>query len=507
MDKYEPIIHKKKMNFLLGTLLMVVTFSLSSCNLSQLPKEVNYFVGSKGMEMMFLETSPPKEVYENATFPITIYVENRGAFNVAEDKYAIMSISFDPFYVELFNMQTSSAVTVGKNSVILKGIQLNGKSRYNPSGVETFLSFPNFRAKSVMGQREQPFTQISSTLCYPYATTLSQMVCIDLNIYGENQRTQACKQANSALSDQGAPVAITMVEAENQPVGNNVVRPVFTVHVQNKGSGTVLTPYDNPAEMDRVCTFQDLYREDFNTIQVTATLSNDKELICTPNPVRLFNNEGFTRCQVSDEDLIMGYQNYQTPLTINLSYIYLTSISRRIDIKRLNEYGQMLNTNQSTLSYEIQPGVIRCDYCGSNPGAAGCQPEQTTAKTINWQRGFACQCSFTTCSSLYHDGLCVPFPNYCPGASYCCFIACTAGQIRSPADGKCYNKCQRCTDTTRDCACGTGTDPNNYLIMESGRYCCPLTKQTFDTKAECLVTGVCPTTASTTTTTTTTTTG
>jgi hypothetical protein len=325
------------------------------------------------------------------------------------------------------------------------------------------------------------------------------MVCIDLNIYGENQRKQICTQANTAFSDQGAPVAITLIEAENQPVGNNMVRPVFTIHVQNKGSGTVLTPYDNPAEMDRVCSFQDLYREDFNTVQVRAILSNDRELICTPNPLRLFNNEGFTRCQVSDEGLILGYQNYQTPLTVTLSYIYLTSISKRINIKRLNLYGEILNTNGSLSPYEVQPGIIRCDYCAGSPGAAGCQPEATNAKPINFQRGFSCQCSFDTCSKLYPDGLCAPFAGYCPGASYCCMIECKSNEIRNPADGKCYPKCIRCYESIRACACGTGADPGNYQIMESNRFCCPVTRQIFNTKAECTSTTpsvACPTTLS-----------
>lgn len=477
-----------KSSLLLSLLIVLSVFLmlfLSSCNYQSVPKEANYFVGTKGLEMAFLETSPPKEVYENATFPVTIYVENRGAFDVTQDNYGILSISFDPFYIELFGIQNGSGVSVTKNSLVLKGIQLKGKSRYSPSGTETFLAFPNFRAKSIMGQREMPYTQISSTLCYPYNTKLSQMVCVDLNIYGENQRKQPCTQKDVSLSDQGAPLAITLLEVENQPVGNNVVRPVFTIHVQNKGSGTVLTPYDNPAEMDRVCSFQDLYREDFNTVRVSAVLSNNKELICTPNPLRLFNNEGFVRCQVKDEDLILGYQNYQTPLTITLSYIYLTSISRRVDIKRLNVYGEILNTNASLLPFEIQPGVIRCDYCAQNSGAAGCQPSAPNAKQIYFQKGFSCQCSFDTCSKLYPDGLCVPFTGYCPGASYCCMIECKSTEIRNPVDGKCYPKCPKCIESTRSCACGTGDDPNNYLIMDSNKYCCTLTKQVFEKKEEC----------------------
>jgi hypothetical protein len=468
-------------------LLVSIAFFLSSCDGNSAPPEINYFQGIKGVEISFLDNSPPKEAYEDSTFPVNLRVENRGAFDIIEEYYGILSLSFDPFYVELFDVSSGGNIEAGKSSLILKGVQLYGKSKYHPSGRETFLSFPNFKAKPITGQREQPTTQISATLCYPYTTTLSQMICVDMNLYGENLRKQSCYQQDLALSDQGAPVAITQVEVENQPAGRDLIRPVFTIHVQNKGSGVVLTPYDNPADMERVCSFKDLYREDFNTIRVEAVLSHSTELVCSPNPIKLFDNQGVTRCQVSDENLILGYQNYQTPLTVTLSYVYLTSLSSKIDIKRLNIYGDIINPEDELLPYETQQGVIRCDYCAKHAGAGECQPQNS--KSIYFQKGFSCQCSFETCSKLYPDGLCVPFPNFCPGATYCCMPACTSSQIRNPGDGKCYSKCSssssNCFETSKSCACGTGTDPNEYAIIESGKFCCPDAKQGFEKQEDC----------------------
>src|SRR4030043_751652 len=464
-------------------LLVIIAFFLSSCDFTPTTKEPNYFQGIKGLEISFLDNSPPKEVYEESTFPVNINVENRGAFDVIDDYYGILSLSFDPFYVELFDVSTGGNLQVGKSSLILKGIQLYGKSKYHPTGRETFLSFPNFKAKPITGQREQPTTQLSATLCYPYKTTPSRMICVDMNIYGENLRTQSCYEQDLALTDQGAPVAITKVEVENQPAGRDLIRPVFTVHVQNMGSGSVLTPYDNPTDLERVCTFQDLYREDFNTINVEALLSHSTRLECSPNPIKLFDNQGTTRCQVSDENLLLGYQNYETPLTVQLSYVYLTSISRKFDVKRLNIYGDIINPEDELLPYEIQPGVIRCDYCAEHAGAGVCQPQ--SSKPIYFQKGFSCQCSFETCSKLYPDGLCVPFPNFCPGASYCCMPACTSSQIRSLTDGKCYSKCLEleCLKTSKSCACGT--EDGGYEIIESSKFCCPDTKQEYDNQEEC----------------------
>lgn len=478
--------------------LLVLTIILSSCDGSYMPrpKDVNYFEGTKGLESAFLEEAPPDEIYENSTFNINLFLENRGAFDVVDENYGIISISFDPFYVDvsdLTELRNADSIDVSKNGIVVKGIQLYGKSKYFPTGSETFLSFPNFKTKGIKGQREQPRTQIFSSLCYPYVTTLSDLVCIDLNIYGQNLRKQVCSQQDLSFADQGAPLAVMRVEVENQPAGSDVVRPVFTIHVRNRGSGSVLSSTYNAADFERVCSFNDLYREDFNTVNIRAILSNTKELVCFPNPIRLFDGEGFTRCKVRDEDLIIGHQNYETPLTVNLSYIYLTSISREIEIKRLSIYGGSSVPSDACLPYQIQVGggcEIKCNYCATHPGAGECQPvsdPQRPGHQILFQKGFACQCSLKECGSLYPNGLCVPQSGFCPGASYCCLPKCKSSEVRLD-DGKCYSKCSTstCSEARQDdCACGSGTESTGYKKVAKGRYCCPKDKGGYADKTSC----------------------
>ncbi|MBW2990444.1 hypothetical protein KY348_01935 [Candidatus Woesearchaeota archaeon] len=465
--------------------LLCISLLLSGC--PRPPTPVNFFEGTHGLEIRFLEHAPPDEIYENSSFNVNFYVENRGARDVVGENHGILSISFDPFYITTNNLGSANNLEISENGIIFRGIQLPGKSMYYPTGTDLVINIPNFETTGITGQREQPTTQIFSSLCYPYTTQFAHLVCVDLNMLGHDARQQVCYQRDLSLTDQGAPVAITQVQVENQPAGGNVVRPVFTIHVQNKGSGNVLSPAINSAEFERVCTFQELYKEDFNTIDIRAFLSGSKELVCTPNPIRLFEGQGFSRCSMDDSDLTVAHQNYETPLTINLSYVYLTSISKEIKIKRLNVYGDITSPEDEILTYEVQPGVTRCEYCTNNRGGiAGsipCQPPN--AYKIEYQEGFDCKCSFRTCEKLYPKGLCVPFSYFCPGASYCCLPECRSSEVR--INGECYPKCSKCpsleSGARRDCACGT--EETGYIVVAEGEFCCPDAMQGYPDKESC----------------------
>jgi hypothetical protein len=474
-------------------LLLIVLLFLSSCDINRGTQSAttNYYVGTGGLEFKFLDQAPQAEVYENSRFVVGFMVENAGASDVTEMNYGILSIGFDPFYIDASELTSASDVQGGSNSIVFSGIQLVGRSQLNPSGSSTFISFPGFKTRPIMGQIESPSTQLLASLCYPYTTIFSGVVCVDHSLVGQDLRQQVCYQKTLDLSDQGAPVAITRIDVENQPVtsgGESVaVRPVFTIYVQNKGTGSVLSPVVGSANLDRVCSFQDITRQDFNTVNIEAVLSASTSLTCTPNPIKLINDEGISRCEVNDEDLIIGSHNYETPLNVKLSYVYQSAISKKIDIKRLNVYGTPSAPSTGCLDFEVASGggcVNRCDACANGTGA-GCQPPDDPnhpGHSINFQKGFACQCSRQICGDLYYPkGLCVPYSGWCPGVSYCCLPPCPSDKPIRLSDGICYPRCNKCTvaglgkdPAPKDCACGAGTDAIAYILVNKGGYCCNL---------------------------------
>lgn len=450
----------------------------------------NYYSGTQGLEIKFMDQAPQSEVYENSRFVVGFEIENAGAADVTETNYGILSIGFDSFYIDASEVSSAEGVQETTNSVIIPGVQLVGRSQLNPSGSTAHISFPGFRTRSIMGQIESPNTQLTASLCYPYNTLYFGSVCVDHSLAGLDLRQQVCYQSNLELTSQGAPVAITRIDVENQPVtsgGESIaVRPVFTVHIQNVGPGSVLSPIVGSANLDRVCSFQDITRQDFNTVDIEATLSASTSLTCTPNPVKLVDDIGISRCEVNDEDLIIGNHNYEAPLSIKLSYVYQSAISKKIDIKRLNVYGTPTAPNSGCLDFEVMgPGggcIPRCEACANGTGT-GCQPPADPNNpdiSITFQRGWACQCGDQQCNDLYPKGLCIPYSGWCPGISYCCLPPCVNGKRLS--DGKCYPLCSAsCLITglakngvTADCACGTGIEDSNYILVTKGNHCCRL---------------------------------
>lgn len=474
------------------TILLFLVIFLTAC--PRPPMDVDYFKGTRGMEMEFLENAPPEEIYEESNFGVNIFIENRGAFDVYGENSALLSISYDPFYLATEGLQSDDYTVVTDNYVLIKGIWMPGKSRFNPVGAETVLSIPNFKTTKIQGQRERPSTQIFASLCYPYVTQLAHLVCVDRNVYGQNLRRQPCVQQDLSLSDQGAPVAITLIEVENQPVGVETIRPVFTITMKNKGSGSVLSPVYGTGELERVCSFENLNKEDFNTVMVRAMLSNNNELDCQPNPVKLFEGDGITRCSVRDADLAVGRDNYEAPLMVNLSYVYLTSISAEIEIKRTNVYGGTTDPPSDCLPSQVRLGercVNKCDYCNLNPGDGSCQPSGgSEIPHIKFEQGgFACQCS-SCADSRYKEGLCVPFSGFCVGAMFCCQMKCKTGETL--INGECYPKCSTtdCAKTSRECGCGTKDE--GYSLIEPETYCCPDMSQSFGDRQSCVETCLPP---------------
>ncbi|MFH0870796.1 MAG: hypothetical protein V1866_07115 [archaeon] len=479
---------KRKISFgqpLLVLALACAVLLLSSCSGGYRPSttDTDYFVGSQGVNINFMSESTLDELYENSSFAINMVIENNGAHDIAGDEQGILTISYDPFYISASQPEANNDnknIELLASGIIVKGLQLYGKSKYYPMGSDIFLSFSNFKAKAISGQRSKPSTQLFISFCYPYVTTLSRLVCVDFNTYGQNLRDQVCSQKDLSLSDQGAPIAIRKVEVENQPVQGDLVRPAFIIQIYNVGGGSVLSP-GSSADIESVCASKQLSREDLNAVDVEAFLSQNIKLSCSPSKVRLVEGEGYTRCTVADEDmdkLLAYHQNYEAPLTINLTYIYLSTLSKDVEIKRLNIYGGSITPENECQPYEVNDGsgcITKCEYCAQHPTESQCNPANAKYG-VEFKPGFACKCSAKNCNDIYPDGLCLPFSNFCPGLSFCCATECKAPKMM--VDGKCYPKCSQCTEVQTECVCGTDA---NYIAapLAKGTLCCPKLPQVY----------------------------
>ncbi len=410
------------------------------------PITTNYNTGSEGITLSFSQGTPDKEVYEDSTIPVFVKLENKGAWDVRFDDL-FFTVSGDKYYVSVevppedaFGAQ-ARGVHRPKANTDPYGDFLNGKSFSYPSGeVYEARSFVTF--KRVPGLRQHPTTQIFARICYPYRTTFTTDICVDLNSFNQNVQEQICEATDLNFEDQGAPVAVVAVE--NRPVPRRVtdssgasyqgVQQVFNIRIENVGHGAVLRPVhdveftdgipalreENISAEERIAACnQDIPPTLLNAVGIEADLSGTP-LECSPSIVQLRGGEGFTRCILPEKDsLTLTGPNYKGILNVYLDYLYTESIATDVTIIRqpfAPTTGGTASTNPAMVGEG--PGARpRCDFCSANRNADECEG-WTGSRDPSVT--YSCSCSQEECFSRSGEWACVYGRKWCPGANYCC---------------------------------------------------------------------------------------
>jgi len=329
------------------TMSVIVLFFLVSimagCQSNpQRPLEtINYFEGSDGLVVEFLDNSPPEQVYSNSVFPLAVRLENKGAWDVVDPFFAEASIVYDSLYFEEVEEEALSDER--------SHIELHGKSPQYPEGEGVLTTLALLRAKP-LAPRTGADAKILLGLCFPYQTTLSEQVCVDGDVYNLDEREQVCQAEDLVLSDQGAPVAITSVEFESLPAGTEqvtvdsqapvvdsneqftgtstetttesvpLVRPVFRLSLRNVGGGEIVRAR-NPDEQALCDVLPVGEGFDRNTVLVKAWLGNT-ELECFPKTPRFVNGESEVTCTVPGNTHVSVRSNYYELFRAELYYVY-----------------------------------------------------------------------------------------------------------------------------------------------------------------------------------------
>lgn len=286
------------------------------------------YEGTQGLVVEFLPM--PREIFEESPFRIDVELRNEGAFDI-EAGYLTLGLESDFIGLGEWALRRPITSIVSDEQA---EFDLEGKSMLNPEGSQGITAI-SLVSKKIEALRERHTSVILLTGCYAYKTKLSEGVCIDTDVLGTTAVEKACEVEDKNFRSQGAPVAITKIEASMFPQ-EDVIKPQYLIYIENKGGGEVI----KTDVVRNACSGESISYDDFNVIAVKAYLF-DKQLTCTPSLegskaglAKLREKKDEIRC-VLEEGISKEIGTHTETLNIELDYGYTETISTAIDIKKV----------------------------------------------------------------------------------------------------------------------------------------------------------------------------
>jgi hypothetical protein len=457
---------KRALLLLLVLLLVVLSACTGGVRGQYNPQLIDYYVGTEGITLDFLEGTPPDEVNENQNFQVQAVIHNKGAYDVRGDQVISIEVVHDSALLSAFDAEVQSE------------IQLNGKSFSYRNGEQDFFVLANYKANTVFGSFERAEPTLYTTLCYPYQTNFAREICVDTDITNTDVRTQAC-EIDPVLNfpqGQGAPVAITKVETTFEAVGPYAL-PAFTFTVENKGDGFAYGADSS------VCAQPD--EDTIYALGFSASLGN--ETLNCPTEIKLENGKTEVNCFMNSEGFLLTRANYVSVLAAEIQYRYVESFSEEIVINRRTDFGFDNTYDGACAPWDVlvdNKCVSFCSYCAGNPSADGCTSDEALSTNPNVNKAVlpSATCLYTKQECIRQGDNCITEEGtYCIPGLYCGVPECAYNPNKNSApnagiefiadESKVTWFCSdRDGDLNLHSACGC-KDVSSYAFTASGLDC------------------------------------
>jgi len=315
---------------------------IAGCGPTSTNLEINIHEGTDGIEMNFIDRSPPDEAFEGERMPLTIEIRNKGAVDIENNKGLIV-VGVEREYVSAPSEYFENPIT----------FTLNGRSLYDPIGGMDRITVP-LTVESLGPQVETITSVVAITSCYPYRTDATAQVCIDSDVYNERQQDKVCTPQTLSMGTvelegqelprgQGGPIAVTRIEQKIQSHDSpDRIRPTYLIYIQNMGDGL---PIDIDS-YENACGGVTAMKRTLNVVKANVYISDkntNTQLDCNPKldstssglsgHLKLDNNEDFIRCELTG-GVLKSLGTFTTPLIIDLEYGYTNTISKSILLRK-----------------------------------------------------------------------------------------------------------------------------------------------------------------------------
>ena len=301
----------QKKAYLVLTLAIIVLLAGCTGGGTNPGKESPFCGGIEGVELEFLEGSPPTEVFDNNQFPfdVTLRLLNKGEHSIAPEEArvelsGISSVDFGgPSYSKIITTE-------------IQGTHKDSNGDCSPGNPET-LSF---------GSGEEPFRYMHSLpgntlftlradLCYKYRGNATVQFCVQKEAprFGQDP---TCKVDDvKTLSNSGGPLQIENFK-QTQGGGSRIA---FSFDILHQGTGAVHSGAlcDNSFQSKNKVHVK-VYTRGGNAICSTLNGASEGDVI-------LIENKRTINCQL-DTSQTPGNREFETPLNIELVYLKYISL-------------------------------------------------------------------------------------------------------------------------------------------------------------------------------------
>ncbi|MBS3123276.1 hypothetical protein J4437_01435 [Candidatus Woesearchaeota archaeon] len=225
---HKNMITKTNYRFICASFLLLVLLFLFGCGSSNQNQSASYNFkqGFDGLSIIFLENSPPSEVYPNSEFKIIAQLENKGAYDVKEGKIALIGNLKEYLETSISEQPFSGEEELG----ILKGRSLS-----YPAGETAFVEFLAFTHNLYLNAQEMPLTYFIKAT-YQSEMEFGDTICLNPNLYAVYD--SGCQiESEKSYSGQGAPLAVNSLQEIMSPGPASQVE--FRLSIGNRGNGKI----------------------------------------------------------------------------------------------------------------------------------------------------------------------------------------------------------------------------------------------------------------------------
>lgn len=251
---------QKILLILLATMLLV----LSACegDPSGPATDSGFVGGTKGLEIKFLDGSPPDFVNDGGQDPfyVTVTLKNQGEHDV-EPEDAVVKLK--GFSATDFGITNEDLITNPPET--LSGKYKIGEDTIIDSPL-VYVDFPQLNYQdTLIGGHYFPFT---AEICYNYQTIATSDLCIKENYNTQDPSDLCVVTGPRRVSNSGAPIQITNVRQAPERQD----RTIITFSVKNLGGGEVFRP-------DFGCDFQIPTAKERVFISVSGLTQGPQDLV------------------------------------------------------------------------------------------------------------------------------------------------------------------------------------------------------------------------------------